>query len=424
MANIVGQYLTNDVREDLSEILKKVNRAFSFGNVSDRSFLLTPDQVFYGSGKDAWKDTMDGKDHHLGPLGYDNPRPGHDGEPGFYQGITGASDNASKLLFNPASISTKQTYQSIHQRACAHFQGWGTGYGDWTLFHGSKAGQFRSAAPTSCRTGYDSLFIGHPAFPKISADWKKLSALQKYNGYWGNWVKSGDEIARNAAILGIQWDYHNLSTQDQIILRKKHNFSLDGPLEKPHIEFITINELKSKLDALEKETQKRWLNEYGEMIKAKIDELNDHIQKRSHALGRKDILLASVSDTGKGLKISYKCPDRLISAVVHRIFILFRQGIAKATSETEIRQLTANLYQLLEWVHGFPDGQGRTDLIMLKTLLTAHGLTPAFLDDPYVSTWCNLKVWDAYLAQGMEKWKQECTKKLEQSQEVVTIYTV
>ena len=67
--------------------------------------------------------------------------------------------------------------------------------------------------------------------------------------------------------------------------------------------------------------------------------------------------------------------------------------------------LIADLYQKLEWLHPFPDGQGRTDLIMLGMLLSKHGFCPAILDEPYVSSFAPLAEWVNYLKEGMKKWQ-------------------
>lgn len=69
--------------------------------------------------------------------------------------------------------------------------------------------------------------------------------------------------------------------------------------------------------------------------------------------------------------------------------------------------LIAYLYQALEWVHPFPDGQGRTDLVVLSKLLCEEGFNPPILDDPYISTFAPFSEWRDYLANGIELWKKE-----------------
>ena len=69
--------------------------------------------------------------------------------------------------------------------------------------------------------------------------------------------------------------------------------------------------------------------------------------------------------------------------------------------------LIAHLYQDLEWFHPFPDGQGRTDLILLAKLLSENGFTPAILNDPYMSSFSSGEDRIAYLEEVMEKWQKE-----------------
>jgi fido (protein-threonine AMPylation protein) len=69
----------------------------------------------------------------------------------------------------------------------------------------------------------------------------------------------------------------------------------------------------------------------------------------------------------------------------------------------------ADLFQLLEWLHPFFDGQGRTDLVLMAKLLSEQGFNPTILDQPYTSTWSSFPKWKEYLRQGMEHWRQEKT---------------
>ena len=65
----------------------------------------------------------------------------------------------------------------------------------------------------------------------------------------------------------------------------------------------------------------------------------------------------------------------------------------------------ADLFQLLEWLHPFDDGQGRTGLVLQAMLLSQEGSNPAILYDPYTSTWSLFPEWREDLAKGIELWK-------------------
>ena len=64
----------------------------------------------------------------------------------------------------------------------------------------------------------------------------------------------------------------------------------------------------------------------------------------------------------------------------------------------------ADLFQKLEFLHPFQDGQGRTDVILLSKLLCEYGFNPAILYDPYVSSYVSLEDWYKYLELGMQEW--------------------
>lgn len=79
----------------------------------------------------------------------------------------------------------------------------------------------------------------------------------------------------------------------------------------------------------------------------------------------------------------------------------------KASLMQEKIKAIAQIYQLLDWLHPFPDGQGRTDLVLLGKLLTEEGLNPALLNEPYFSSYSTLSEWQKYLSKGTELWKDE-----------------
>lgn len=86
----------------------------------------------------------------------------------------------------------------------------------------------------------------------------------------------------------------------------------------------------------------------------------------------------------------------------------------KASSNSSIHELLfekikiiAWLFQMLEWLHPFEDGQGRTDLILLGKLLSQEGLNPPILNAPYMSSIHPLEDWVEYLLEGIEKWRIE-----------------
>lgn len=102
--------------------------------------------------------------------------------------------------------------------------------------------------------------------------------------------------------------------------------------------------------------------------------------------------------------------------MVKSIFSQFNLAIANSQDdEDKIREI-ARLFQNLEWLHPFPDGQGRTNLLLLGKLLCEHGFNPAILEFPYFSSFNSLGEWSAYLKKGMTLWREEKEKIQFQSQ--------
>lgn len=79
----------------------------------------------------------------------------------------------------------------------------------------------------------------------------------------------------------------------------------------------------------------------------------------------------------------------------------------KEQYKTAIRKTIAKLFQRLEWLHPYPDGQGRTDLILQAKLCTDYGLHPPILLMPYDSSVFTLDEWNARLLIGLGNWQME-----------------
>jgi hypothetical protein len=93
-------------------------------------------------------------------------------------------------------------------------------------------------------------------------------------------------------------------------------------------------------------------------------------------------------------------------SAVRRLFCRFRTEIQQAETDEQRLRSIANLFQMLEWLHPFYDGQGRTDIVLLNKLLCDLGFNPAILNNPYYSTHTSLDDWITYLKEGMAKWRE------------------
>lgn len=135
--------------------------------------------------------------------------------------------------------------------------------------------------------------------------------------------------------------------------------------------------------------------------------VNEEIAALSAGLGL-DKPLASLSidtDDSTRVYVQYHIPSSDISMAVETILSRFYERMEKALSQDEEITLIAELYQALEWLHPFRDGQGRTDGLFLNKFLCDHGKNPCILQKPYFSTVNRLATWKDYLIKGMELWK-------------------
>ncbi len=92
---------------------------------------------------------------------------------------------------------------------------------------------------------------------------------------------------------------------------------------------------------------------------------------------------------------------------IKEMFDSFNQKMEGALTNEEKLHHIAAIYQDLEWIHPFPDGQGRVDIVLLNWLLCKYGFNPAILVDPYMSSVSTLGNWIQTLKDGMESWRQE-----------------
>jgi hypothetical protein len=124
-----------------------------------------------------------------------------------------------------------------------------------------------------------------------------------------------------------------------------------------------------------------------------------------------------------GLHVDYMQPAAhgfSFDVVIPHLFETFNQNLAKLDEEIAASEvgktgdliekklvLIDDLFQKLDFFHPFPDGQGRTDLLLLAKLLSENGFTPSILEEPYMSSFSSREDWVAYQKDGMQKWQEE-----------------
>ncbi len=305
-------------------------------------------EVFWGLGDRFWMQMIDGKFHQYGPMVFDEGLHGGQKEPGFFASLKSGCEFAAEHLTENLSVAF---YKELHQKLCVHFKG-----------------DENNVLMTSTETGR---FRDKPADHTFS-DLSFLKILPE---------KECQDILDKAAIA-----------LESIIKSQEHR--------------------EKALNLLWKECKKKVLD-----LNMDIFAFSNKFQIPAFAQ------ISAWPDTG--VKIEYRCtsPEHH-EKIVEYLFDDYQQKIGglnlklnNTSLESEINRLKrekikviADLFQKLEWLHPFEDGQGRTDLVFQAKILAEQGFNPAILQEPYMSTYSPLAEWEEYLFQGTERWKAEKSK--------------
>lgn len=312
--------------------------------------LAIPYEMFRKLGKVWWKQFIDAKYHHLGHLVFDLGLHKGFAEPGFYLSLENTFHLAGSLLKEDAnSISVEdelpntRCYHEVHKCVCAHFKGRATN----TYMKAAFAGKFTRA--DSYQRPIREVVFSVPGFeveqikPLIDFAFFKEGVFEEVS-------TSGDAELLKTMVTG-----------SDMLLKK---------------------------------------------IDKKIKKINKYIADKSRILGA-SCPVARLKRKDDSIGIKYMCQQEELEALVEKIFTDFKKQMIHATSLEERKRSIADLFQMLEWIHPYPDGQGRTDLIFLAMLLCKYGANPSILDEPYLSSFSLLDEWCAYMNQGIERWQQE-----------------
>lgn len=325
-------------------------------------------EVFWGLKDNFWKQIIDGKYHKHGHMVFDENLHGNAKEPGFFASLKEGCLFASKHLTERPSV---EFYSELHQKLCAHFKGSENN----TLMLASEAGNFRTP------------------FPRFSHSTEKESseAVQHYSN-----IKNYESIQQQIQHV-----------QENAADKTKKSMTQKG------LELLLSEAEPSYLGS------KKWIEQRTAHWNNKVAEIQSHFKSLSEELSIPNLCEVYFKD--KKFRITYDCPNSEIQKIVPIFFTRYNQKIDAAnlklksiSSENEKLKLAeeklgaiAELYQHLEWLHPFLDGQGRTDLVLQAKLLTEQGFNPAILHDPYTSSWSTFEEWKSDLLKGIENWKQE-----------------
>ena len=345
-------------------------------------------EVFRGLGDRFWMQTIDGMFHRHGPLVFDLGLHGSFKEPGFYESLCSGYEFASDHLCEPIDLPF---YKDLHKKLCAHFKG----KENSTHMMADQAGHFR-AKPVRCQAHIQSLGGMRDQYFL----WN-LSPLQGYP----------DDVCLEELndFFTTFLNQKEIDPQSKQWMEEKRAFWLSQ---------VGIGEKLSQLCPIAIQR----VTDHEEFWARKVELLNDHIFQMCNFLDVPKFV--SISIVNKVLRVDYIFSDtRKIEEIAEKLFDCYNEKIDVINRQlqnfcTEIDEAKlidkkieaiAELFQFLEWLHPFEDGQGRTDLVLMAKLLSEQGSNPAILNDPYTSTNSLFSEWKGDLLQGIEKWKAEAS---------------
>ena len=333
--------------------------------------------VFDGLQKRWWMQVYDGKYHKHGHKVFDEGLHGKAVEPGFYTSARNAHEFASQHLEHPVDVPF---YRELHRTACAHFEG----RKNCTEMTANETGVF-NPAQRSCF-----------CFSKFLKSEEKSLLRESYK------------------LLGC---HETLWADDDIAIEKRQRWFMQRRSESA---WFGERYLESDFDAFIKEAKAalQFLDACFRHANTNITALNQDILKRCEQLEAQQFaFLERVGASPTSVMVYYHYAlmqgifaETQVPPIVERLFKKFHGEMEQANTDDEKIKCIADLFQMLEWLHPFHDGQGRTDLILLSKLLCQYGFNPAILEEPYVSTYFSLDDWVNYLKKGMEKWRCERDK--------------
>lgn len=320
-------------------------------------------KVFWALGDDFWKQIIDGRYQKHGPMVFDQGLHGKDVEPGFFGSLKSGCEFTSEHLGERPTVTF---YKELHAKLCAHFKGDATR----TNMDAKDAGKFNK----------HSLYIYHKLRHDSDVNEKQYKIIDE--------MKSGENMP--------QWIIDMLPPET---LEKIKELKESYPAAKAFV------------DCLESEAT------------AKCQRAVESMNERFSQLGIEPYCSLQFKSFGEKENPMYylryfHINDYEVERIVHLLFDRYNNKIdeinakyANFSTEKEKKDCfsekitaIADLFQMLEWLHPFADGQGRTDLSLLSKLLTEQGLNPAILEEPYMSSWSDLSDWKEYLENGVARW--------------------
>lgn len=340
-------------------------------------------KTFWSLGNEFWMQIIDGKYHQHGPMVFDDSL--HQGfkEPGFFNSLKNGCEFASQHLTEKLSM---QFYKDLHKILCSHFKGKENN----TNMHADETGSFRDdfavckidleVLNDEARENYLIMQLYKMCFEENAPD-------EEYSSTLGVYIKKYQKFHTCAP----EW-----------VEKKLHYWKNQTGISE------TLQKEYQKSKILVEEYQKIW--------GSKINELNSNLSNVCHTMSIDNIasfrIINNTTLYVDYAKLGPEKHDQIVQVLfdnynnkINKINSNAQKSHLKTQSVNEKIEAIANLFQMLEWLHPFQDGQGRTDLVLQAKLLCEVGANPAILNEPFISTYSLLPEWKEYLLSGIENWK-------------------
>ncbi len=348
--------------------------------------------TYWGLKDNWWKQVYDGRVHSYGPEVFDKGLHKGDIEPGFYESIHKAKEYASDQLGKPLTIDV---YKTIHSIACSHF--FNVSRRNRNV-NDENINKFRA---THC---YCTNPLQYNTSEPEDASQKKIRRL--------NFCLTNE----------IRWTLRFTHKIDSGVLDKEELARIHPQIKASLLKQITEEDVDGDFAEINIEDVLTNGNPFLERRLESFSEVKEEQKKIQSELNLSQPLvnIIMINEGSPALRVIYTYKDPVVieeitNKLIHdynqKIGLLPLDPFARNQEENELAlRYIAELFQRLEWLHPFFDGQGRTDLVLLSKLLTENGFNPTILYDPYFSSFQPLDKWITYLKSGIEAWKEELKK--------------
>jgi hypothetical protein len=348
-------------------------------------------------------------------------------EPGYYASLKKGCEFASKHLAE-GSLIDPNFYMQLHHELCTHFKGAATE----TTIGADKIDCFRD-------TEEGCLLWNADFFPDANKEQahsriKEMYELIKTRESLAKEGKNNNPHSLSSLKRNIEWEKRR---QKDILEDYQSYFPTESWWESalqaiqnyPKDLQTRYDEMCQKVTTQYEQKSKQWLENFYAEKPLRISSFNQKIEQAFHDFGL-DVPPCAIGESeGKDFawlysrelpqwQLTYHAQSaEEIKQSVITIFAKYNELMQEINAKMlgsdqkedlmeQKLELIAKLFQMLEWLHPFFDGQGRADLVLLSTVLTKEGFNPPILEQPYMSSYSSLKDWINYLRNGTERWKK------------------